>query len=76
MNNDFSLLFQFLENLGPEVSGRSTAEALTNDQTQLIGKFASGELGEEERESLLPTLLENEKALQVLVEAIRAHNDQ
>ena len=72
MKNDFALLSQFLENLGPEVAGRSVQEPLTDDQSRLIGKFANGELADDERESLLPSLLENETALRALVQAIRA----
>lgn len=72
MKNDFALLSQFLENLGPEVAARSVQEPLTDDQTLMIGKFANGELADSERESLLPALLENENALQALVQAIRA----
>ena len=72
MNNEFALLSQFLENLTPEVTARSVQQPLSADQAQLIGKFASGELAESERETLLPALLENENALQALVKAIRA----
>ena len=72
MNNEFALLSQFLESLTPEVSARSVQEPLSDDQARLIGKFASGDLAETERESLLPALLENENALQALVKAIRA----
>ena len=72
MNNDFALLTQFLENLGPEVAGHSSNEPITDEQTQLISDFASGNLSANDRESLLPALLENENALQALIEAIRS----
>ncbi len=72
MKNDFAILSQFLEDLAPEVAGHSSRQPLTDDQTRLIGKFANGELAESERESLLPALLENENALQALVQAIRS----
>ena len=70
MNNDFSILAQFLENLGPEVSGHS-AEALTEGQTELIRKFAEGKLTAEEREGLLPEILGNETALHELVSKLQ-----
>ena len=72
MNNDFALLNQFLESLGPEVAGHSSNEPLTDEQSEMISRFAGGSLSEKDRESLLPSLLENENALRALVEAIRA----
>ena len=70
MNNDISILAQFLENLGPEVSGRSS-EPLTQEQIEQIHSFAEGNLSEEARESLLPKILENEKALHELVSRLQ-----
>lgn len=73
MNNEFSILAQFLENLGPEVSGRNgNSAALTDDQINQIKKFAAGELSAEQRDALLPDILENDKALHELVQALQS----
>ncbi len=70
MNNEIAILAQFLESLGPEVSGRS-AIPLTDEQVERIRLFASGRLGPAERQELLPGLLENETALHTLVKTLR-----
>ena len=73
MNNEFSILAQFLENLGPEVSGRAASSVgLTSEQVDQIRRFAAGELPAEERDALLPDILGNDKALHELVEALKA----
>jgi len=69
MNTDFSILSQFLDSLAPEVSGRSSAP-LSDDEISNIQRFASGELSADEREAILPGILENEKALNELVQAL------
>lgn len=66
MNNEISILAQFLESLGPEVSGHSS-EPLDDSQREMIGRFAEGKLSAEERDDLLPQILGNEKALHELV---------
>lgn len=66
MKNEVSILSQFLDSLGPEVSGRSS-EPLTEEQIKQIQSFAEGNLSEEARESLLPEILDNERALHELV---------
>tara|TARA_R110000850_G_scaffold66959_29_gene148648 strand:+ start:4242 stop:4469 length:228 start_codon:yes stop_codon:yes gene_type:complete len=71
MNDDFSVLAQFLESLGPEVSGHSSAP-LTADQVSQIERFAEGNLSAEGRESLLPEILGNEKALHELVKRLQS----
>ncbi len=71
MNNEIALLAQFLESLGPEVSGHSAAP-LTEDQVEKIQLFASGKLGPAERQALLPSILENETALHTLVKTLEA----
>lgn len=71
MNNEIALLTQFLESLGPEVSGHS-ASPLTEDQIERIREFASGKLGPSERQALLPSILENETALHTLVKTLQA----
>ncbi len=73
MNNDFSILAQFLENLGPEVSGHS-ANPLSDGQVELIQKFAQGKLTPAEREGLLPEILGNETALHELVNKLQAES--
>ena len=70
MNNEIALLSQFLDSLGPEVSGHS-ASPLSPDQVALIREFASGKLGPAERQALLPSILENETALRTLVKALQ-----
>lgn len=72
MENEFALLCQFLEEMGPEVIGHNADVPVTEDQLKMIDKFASGGLNEKEREELLPTLIENEKALHDLVQAIKS----
>lgn len=69
MNNEIALLAQFLESLGPEVSGHS-ASPLTEEQAEKIRLFASGKLGPAERQALLPSILENETALHALVKSL------
>lgn len=71
MKDDFSILSQFLDSLGPEVSGRSSSP-LTDEQANLIRLFAAGDLGEEARDTLLPELLGNETALRELVSHLQA----
>lgn len=69
MNTDFSILSQFLDSLDPEVSGRSSAP-LSEDEISKIQRFANGALSADEREAILPGILENEKALNELVQAL------
>ncbi len=71
MNNDFSILAQFLDNLGPEVSGHSSA-TLTAEEKEQIQLFAAGKLDESKRDAILPSILGNEKALHQLVEQLRS----
>tara|TARA_B110000305_G_C19419459_1_gene630021 strand:+ start:1767 stop:1988 length:222 start_codon:yes stop_codon:yes gene_type:complete len=71
MNNDFSILAQFLDNLGPEVSGHSST-TLTPAELEQIQLFAAGKLDEAKRDEILPSILGNEKALHQLVEQLRA----
>jgi hypothetical protein len=73
MNNEIALLAQFLETLGPEVSGHS-ASPLSAEQIERIRELASGKLGPSERQALLPSLLENETALSTLVKALQAQS--
>ncbi len=68
--NDIAILAQFLDSLGPEVSGRSS-NPLTEEEVERIRLFATGKLGPAERRDLLPGLLENETALHTLVKALR-----
>jgi hypothetical protein len=70
MNNEIALLNQFLENLGPEVSGHSSS-SLSPDQIEKIRLFAAGKLSAVERDKLLPGILENERALHELVQTLR-----
>jgi len=71
MENEFALLYQFLEEMSPEVVGHQSAP-VTQDQLEKINKFAAGALNAKEREALLPTLIENEQALHDLVQAIKS----
>lgn len=71
MNDEFSIITQFLESLGPEVSGHS-ATPLTDEQVDLIKQFADGKLEDSKRDELLPELLGNEKALHELVTLLQA----
>lgn len=74
MNNDFSILAQFLETLGPEVSGHSSA-TLTPDQLVRIQRFAEGKLSASERDMLLPEIVNNDKAIHELVQALKARSE-
>ncbi len=71
MNNEIALLSQFLDSLGPEVSGRSAAP-LTDEETARIEEFAAGRLSPAQRQALLPSILGNDNALQALVRILRA----
>lgn len=71
MENEFALLSQFLEEMGPEVLGHESLP-VSDKELDLIKKFASGGLTNKERETLLPTLIENEQALHDLVSAIKS----
>lgn len=71
MNNDFSILAQFLDNLGPEVSGHSST-AISAEELEQIQLFAAGKLNEAKRDEILPSILGNEQALQQLVEQLRS----
>ncbi len=71
MENEFALLNQFLEEMGPEVIGHESLP-VTDEQLDLIKRFVSGSLSAKDRESLLPTLIENEQALHDLVAAIKS----
>ena len=73
MNNEIAIITQFLESLGPEVSGHSSFP-LTQEQIDRIQLFAAGKLSAAERESLLPSILENEKALHQLVQTLQAQS--
>lgn len=48
MNHDFQTLLEFLERLGPEVTGHGLAAPLTDDAVKLQ-RFAEGQCGEPER---------------------------
>ena len=74
MNNDFSVLAQFLETIDPEVSGHSSA-TLTPDQLVRIQRFAEGKLSASERDSLLPEIVNNDKAIHELVQALKARSE-
>lgn len=69
-HNEVALLSQFLDSLGSEVSGRSSSP-LTTDEIDRIRLFAAGKLSSEERASLLPGILENEKAIHELVQTLQ-----
>ena len=71
MENEFALLSQFLEQMGPEVVGHESFP-VSEEEFELINKFASGGLSAKERKELLPTLIENEQALHDLVAAIKS----
>jgi len=70
MNNEIAILAQFLESLGPEVSGHASTP-LSDEEIQQLEKFAAGELGSEERRALLPEILANEQAIHELVKRLR-----
>ncbi len=71
MNNEISLLTQFLDSLGPEVSGHSSSP-LSPEQIEKIQLFAAGKLSPADREALLPSILENERAIHELVQTLKA----
>jgi len=71
MNDEFAVLAQFLETLGPEVSGHASSP-LTEEQAVLLSKFAEGGLSDDERDALLPKILGNEKALHELVKLLQS----
>jgi hypothetical protein len=71
MNNEISLLTQFLDSLGPEVSGHASSP-LSPEQIEKIQLFAAGKLSPADREALLPSILENERAIHELVQTLKA----
>lgn len=71
MNNEIAILTQFLESLGPEVSGHCSAPLSEVDIRQ-IELFAAGKLSADERASLLPGILGNETALHKLVQTLQS----
>lgn len=73
MNNEIALLAQFLESLGPEVSGHSSSP-LTDDEVEKIRLFAAGKLDATERAALLPGILGNDKAIHTLVQSIQGQS--
>ena len=71
-DNEFELLAAFLQNMEPEVTGHAAAP-VSAEEKELISKFAKGELGDaESRDALIATLVENERALELLVEAAKS----
>ena len=71
-DNDFELLTAFLHSIEPEVMGHAASAPVSDEQKELISKFAKGELGDaDSREALISTLAENERALQLLVDAAK-----
>lgn len=69
MENEFEILSNFLDSLGPEVSGHS-AGPVSNEERELIERFAQGNLNDAERASIVSTLVQNETALQMLIESV------
>ncbi len=70
LSNEIALLSEFLESLGPEVSGHS-AQPINDEMKERIRQFASGKLGLAERQEILPRILENETAFRALVKALQ-----
>ena len=69
--NEFELLASFLQHMEPQVTGHAAAP-VSAEQKELITKFANGELGDaESRNELIATLVDNERALQMLVDAAK-----
>lgn len=73
MNNDFSILSQFLDSLGPEVSGHSSTP-VTEEELKQIQLFAAGKLDASKRDEILPGILGNEQALHKLVEELKSRS--
>ena len=69
MKTECNMIAKFIDRRDPEVSGRSSAP-LSEDEISKIQRFASGALSADEREAILPGILENEKALNELVQAL------
>jgi hypothetical protein len=70
VNNDFKILIEFLDRLGPEVSGRSIsgpgAEAITQ-----IERFARGECEEDERHEVCEMLRLNPVWIRWLADRVK-----
>ncbi len=58
MKNDFKILFKFLEQTGPEVTGRESAEPEVH-VAELLERFARGECDSEERADVCQILRRN-----------------
>jgi predicted Zn-dependent peptidase len=71
VNDDFNILFGFLEGDRPEVAGRS-APAVPAVLRERIAKFASGAVTEEERAEMKKLLQDQPDLIPILVMETRA----
>lgn len=71
MNDDFQVLFAFLEECDTEVAGRAATTELPKLRRK-IAKFAAGTCSKEEREEMKKLLREKPDLIPVLVTETRA----
>ena len=70
-NDEFQILWRFLEQFGPEVKGRS-AEQPPREIQDALRAFASGSLETEPREQLIDQLKKHPEWIQYLVKEVKA----
>lgn len=76
MNDDFDVLFGFLQDHEHEVSGRA-APVISPELREKISRFAAGESTDDERTEMKKVLQQDPALIPVLVsevEAIRQHD--
>jgi hypothetical protein len=70
VNNDFKILVDFIGGLGPEVSGR-VLEAPHTEAALKLGRFAVGEVDEEERHEVCTMLQLHPAWLRYLADRVK-----
>ena len=71
MNDDFKILFEFLEGDPREVGGRAAA-TISADLREKIAKFAGGKCTEKERDEMKRLLQEKPELIPALVSETKA----
>ena len=71
MNDDFKILFEFLDGDAREVAGRAAA-TIPTELREKIAKFAGGKCTEEERDEMKRLLQEKPELIPALVSETKA----
>ena len=70
MNTDIKILLEFLQHLGPEVSGREKSEPMSEAAVQLE-RFARGECDDQERAEVCRLLRQHPMWLRWLADRVK-----